>query len=236
MYRNRNKIVRALALALALALTAVRLSAGDAATFVDLGFSPDGVTYMFAQYGVQSGALKPWAEIFVVDVPRNNFVPGGRLSLVGERSVVPGQDGDGALYRLLAQNVSLAERYKVDFLFQGQPLYVSPPGDGAPGAAIEFRDFDGRFTYRATLVSTVEDLGATVRSSFHINLERQGADGSRKSYTVGTPQLKRPDVISYRIRKVMIAPKDGSMILVIEMRKQNGKDIDVRYMVEAVRL
>jgi hypothetical protein len=33
----------------------------------------------------------------------------------------------------------------------------------------------------------------------------------------------------------MIAPHDGSMILVIEMKKQSGGDYDIRYMVEALR-
>ncbi|MDR0313486.1 MAG: DUF2259 domain-containing protein, partial [Treponema sp.] len=58
---------------------AVSLWAGDVATFVDLGFSPDGRTYAFAQYGVQSGTLIPWAELFVVDVPQNSFVSNGRV-------------------------------------------------------------------------------------------------------------------------------------------------------------
>jgi hypothetical protein len=34
----------------------------------------------------------------------------------------------------------------------------------------------------------------------------------------------------------MIAPRDGSMIFVIEMKKQNGSDFDIRFMVEALRL
>jgi len=35
---------------------------------------------------------------------------------------------------------------------------------------------------------------------------------------------------------VMIAPQDGSMIMVIEMRRQDGSSTDIRFMVEAVRL
>ena len=75
---------------------AVFIWAGDTAAFVDLGFSPDGRTYAFAQYGVQSGTLKPWAELFVVDVARNEFVSGGRLSYVHDSPVIAGQDGSGA--------------------------------------------------------------------------------------------------------------------------------------------
>jgi len=216
------------------------LWAGDIASFVDLGFSPDGKTYMFAQYGLQSKTLRSWADLFVVDVPRNNFVSGGRVSYIHDNPVVSGQDGSGALFRLIAQNAPLAERYKINYCFQGQPLYVAldnaSPGEISGQTPIEFRDFESGAYYRATMVSHIEGSGAALKSSFFINLERTNRDGSKKSYTVGTPQLKRPLIASYRIRKVVIAPHDGSMILIIEMNKQEGGETDIRYMVEALRL
>ena len=216
------------------------LWAGDIASFVDLGFSPDGKTYMFAQYGLQSKTLRPWAELFVVDVPRNNFVSGGKLSFVYDSPAVSGQDGSGALYHLIAQNAPLAERHRLNYCFQGQPLYIAldnaSPAEVSGQTPIEFRDFEGGASYQATLISNIEGSGADLKSSFFINLERTNRDGSKKSYTVGTPQLKRSLIASYRIRKVMIAPRDGSMIMVIEMKKQEGGDIAIRYMVEAVRL
>ena len=211
------------------------LWAGDTASFVDLGFSPDGSTYMFAQYGVQSQTLKPWADLFVVDVHSNNFVSGGKLSYINDSPVVSGQDGSGALYRIIARNAGLAEKYQVNYCFQGQPLYIALDKESSVGT-IEFRDFEIGAAYKATLVPHVEGSGTTLKSSFYINLERTGRDGSKKIFTVGTPQLKRPLVASYRIRKVMIAPHDGSMIFVIEMKKQEAGDSSVRFMVEALRL
>ncbi|MDR1420087.1 MAG: DUF2259 domain-containing protein [Treponema sp.] len=217
---------------------AASLWAGDTASFVDLGFSPDGRTYMFAQYGVQSGTLKPWADLFVVDVPRNNFVAGGKISYFHDTPVVAGQDGSGALYRIISRNTSLADQYRVDFCRQGQPLYVSLENDnGSLGETIEFRNFENGDSYRARLVPFTEGSGSALRSSFYIDLERVSANGGRRTYTLGTPQLKRPLVASYRIRKVMTAPRDGSIIFVIEMKKQAapGSDFDIRYMVEAIR-
>jgi predicted secreted protein len=222
---------------LLIALTCLAgLWAGDAASFVDLGFSPDGTVYIFAQYGIQARTLRPWADLYVVDVPNNNFVPGGKISYVHSAPVAAGQDGSGALYRLIARNAALAERHGVDFLFQSQPLYVSLTGeDGGNGQTIEFRDFEAQANYKASLVSTVEGSGASLKSSFYINLERNDGRGT-KTYMVGTPQLKRPLVSSYRIIKAMIAPRDGSLIFVIEMHKQGENGADIRYMVEAVRL
>ena len=211
------------------------LWAGDIASFVDLGFSPDGRTYMFAQYGVQSGTLKPWADLFVVDVPMNNFVNGGKISYVHDRPVVSGQDGSGAFYRVFSRNTSMTEKYAVDHCIQGQPLYIALD-NGGPTGPVEFRDFEAGASYRATLTSNAEGSGTNLVSSFFINLERTARDGSRKIYTVGTPQLKRPLITSYRIRKVIIAPHDGSMIIVIEMKKQDGAETDIRYMVEALKL
>jgi predicted secreted protein len=219
------------------AVSSAGLSAGDTAAYVDLGFSPDGKIYMFAQYGVQSKTLKPWADLFVVDVPQNNFVSGGRNSYVHDSPVVAGQDGSGALYRIITRHAALADTYRVNFLFQGQPLYISLEDPVSPSSeTIEFRDFENGFSYRAVLVPAVEGSGPAMKSSFYINLERTGRDGSRKSYTIGTPQVKRPLISSYRIRKVMTAPQDGSMIFVIEMKKQDGSDFDIRFMVEALRL
>ena len=224
-------------LVLALFLGLSGLWAGDTATFVDLGFSPDGKTYMFGQYGVQTGTLRPWADLFIVDVERNNFVSGGRMSFVNDRPVVSGQNGSGALFHLVAQSAALAARYNIDYCFQGQPLFIAldtKPND--PPRPIEFRDFEKGTRYRASLVSQSEGSGVSLRSSFYINLERTERDGSRQTYRVGSPQLMRPMVSSYHIHKVMIAPQDGSMIFVIQMIMPEGRHFNVRYMVEAVRL
>ena len=224
----------------ALFLCVSGLWAGDTASFVDLGFSPDGKIYMFAQYGVESGTLKPWADLFIVDVPKNSFVSGGRVSYTHDSPVVPGQDGSGALYRLIAQNAAIAERHKVNYCFQGQPLFIALGDESNSGAnrqsPIEFRDFESGASYYASLVSDVEGSGQGLKSSFYINVERISRDGSKKTYQVGNPQFKRPLISSYRIRKVMIAPHDGSMIFLIEMYKQEGSGFSIRYMVEALRL
>ncbi|HCC37708.1 MAG TPA: hypothetical protein DEQ14_08870 [Treponema sp.] len=212
------------------------LWAGDAASFADLGFSPDGKFFMFAQYGVQSRTLKPWADLFVVDVARNNFVSGGRVSYVHDSPVIAGQDGSGALYRIIARNTALADQYRLNYLNQGQPLYIALNGDFSGSESIDFRDFESGATYKANLVSYIEGAAENLKSSFFINLENTSRDGVRKNYTVGNPQIKRPLIGAYRIRKVMKAPHDGSMIFVIEMKRQSEGDTDTRYMVEALRL
>jgi len=219
-------------LATALFLLSLPLWAQDTANFVDLGFSPDGKTYMFGQYGVQSDTLRPWADVYVIDIASNNFVPGGRINYVHSESVRAGYDGSGALYRVIARNTALADRYNIGFLLQGPLFYVSVDNGVPPDTeTIEF-PFDSAF--RATLTSNTRD---SVGSSFSINLERRTGDGSVRRYTVGNAGIKRPGVLSYRISKVISSPRNDALIFIIEMRKKNsGGSTDISYMVETVKL
>jgi predicted secreted protein len=215
----------------------VCLWAGDIATFVDLGFSPDGKTYMFGQYGIQAKTLRPWAEICLVDVPKNEFVSSGRISYVHDTSATASQDGSGALYSLISRNNALTNRYGINFLLQGQLLYIAADGNGPDSEKpVEFRDFEQGASYRASLIPATEGSGVSLKSSFYITLERTARDGSKKSYTVGNPQIKRPLIASYHIRQVMTVPQNGSIIFVVETRQQDGNSQNIRYMIEALRL
>ncbi|MDR1837946.1 MAG: DUF2259 domain-containing protein [Treponema sp.] len=213
------------------------LWAGDTASFVDLGFSADGRTYMFGQYGVLSPSLKPWAELFVVDVNNNNFVQNGRVSYTQDASIKAGQDGSGILYQLLASNSNLTSRYGINFQNQGLPLYISrdenPP---ERGETINFRDFISGKSYRAQLVPSISGNGQNVRSSFYINMEARSLDGQARNYTIGTPSVVRQRIISYNIKKVLINSSGNSIIFVIEMKRVAENGFDIRYMVEALRL
>jgi predicted secreted protein len=220
-----------------LAFWGAALWAGDTASYVDLGFSPDGGVYMFAQYGVAANTLKPWADLCVVDVPQNNFVSGGRISYSSNNPINAGNDGVGAFYRLISQNSALADRYGVDYLRQGRPLYIAlDPGEGNPrGERIEFRDFERGFSYQAQLVPAVEGSGPNLKSSFHIVLDRVGPAGDRRTFSVGSPGVKRSQIAAYRIKKVIASPLDNSVIFVIETRKPVVNGFDIRYMVETLQ-
>jgi predicted secreted protein len=213
------------------------LWAGDSAVFVDLGFSPDGRFYTFGQHGVLSPSLRPWAEIFVVDVQRNNFVPNGRVSFTQDAPIRAGQDGSGILHQLLSSNTSLTSRHNINFQNQGLPLYISrdenPPRNGE---TIEFRDFLSGKSYRARLVPTVTGSGMNVSSRFQIELAVTSPNGQVRNYTVGTPHFVRQRIAQYNIKRVLIDTTGNSVIFVIEMRRIAENGVDIRYMVEAVRL
>jgi predicted secreted protein len=210
--------------------------AGDSAVFVDLGFSPDGKTYMFGQYGVQLPSLKPWAELFVVDMNSNNFVPNGKASYTQDNAIKAGQDGSGILYQLLGSKSNLSSRYNINFQNQGQPLYISrnenPPEHGE---TVDFRDFISGNSYRAQLIPTINGTGMNTRSSFYIELNVTFPNGQTKNYNVGTPGITRQRILSYNIKKVLIDSAGNSVIFVIEMKRAAENSFDIRYMVEAIR-
>jgi predicted secreted protein len=165
-------------------------------------------------------------------------VSGGRISYTHDTPVTAGQDGSGALYRLISRNTALTDRYGINFLLQGQVLYISAlDKDSTSREFIEFRDFERGVFYKASLIPTTTGVGASLSSSFYIRLERTARDGSKKNYSVGNPQVKRPLISSYHIRKVIVPPGNGAAIIfVVEMRKQGDPEgRDIRYMVETLK-
>jgi len=213
------------------------LWAGDSAVFVDLGFSPDGRTYMFGQYGVLSPSLKPWADLYVVDVNSNNFVQNGRVTYTQDTAIKAGQDGSGILHQLLSRNTSLTSRHNINFQNQGLPLYISRDENPPPrGERITFRDFLSGRSYVAQLVPTINGSGQNVSSRFQINMEVTSPNGQVKNYVVGTPNFTRQRIAQYNIKRVLIDANGNSVIFVIEMKRVAENGFDIRYMVEAVRL
>jgi predicted secreted protein len=213
------------------------LWAGDTAIFVDLGFSSDGRMYMFGQYGVLSPSLRPWANLYVVDVTRNNFVPNGRIAYTQSTPIRAGQDGSGVFPRLVADHSSLSSRHGINFQNQGLPLYISRNDNLPPrGERIEFRDFMTGISYRAHLIPTIMGSGQNVSSRFQIDLEAIRPNGQIRTYVVGTPNFIRQGIAQYNIKRVFIDPSGTSLIFVIEMRRVAANGFDIRYMIEAVRL
>jgi predicted secreted protein len=191
---------------------------------------------MFAQYGVKAGNLNPWADMFIVDMEKNDFVPNGATSYVHDGPISAGQNGSGAFFRLLARNTSRAEKHGIVHPNQGQPLYIALEGDPAFDAdPITFRDFASGIVYKAHLEETVTGSGANVQSSFFITLDRTEKGGTTKTFKIGSPGIKRPRIFSYRIRNVLVNSSGNSLIFVIEMKRRSETGHDIRYMVEAIK-
>jgi predicted secreted protein len=210
-------------------------SAGDMANFINLGFSENSRYYMFAQYGIDTENFYPYADIFYVDVYNNKFVSNGVKSIEPEKAVEMGQTGFGAFLNLYAGLGSKTRELKIDHLMTGRLIYLLIDGE-KPKEELEFRDFVRGNKYKVNLIQKSYGSGKSISAAFHLNVFITDKNGNTKSHIVGLPDYKRKGVIQYRIKQIMFSPDESGLVLVIEKEFYSEDGINVRYMVETVKL
>lgn len=208
--------------------------AGDIASFVNLGFSEDGRYFMFGQYGINEESL-PYAEIFTVDVPGNNFITGGVFAKEYPIPVNPGQEGQGALFTLLHSAREYVNRYRINHMKPGRILYLLLNGD-EPKENLSFRDFQTGRRYSIDLVQSSRGSGKSVEASFYISMTITPSSGASSDYTIGRPGYYREGVIEYQIRSLYVSPDEASLVFVIERKETDTGGANIRYMVETVSI
>ncbi len=229
-------IKRSLLAVLAALLILVPAAAGDIATFVNLGFSGDSAYFMFGQYGLDSATGKPYAETYLVNTKKNDFVPKGVSRKLYDARIEAGQDLSGALFSLYREALPLATSCKIDPLASGRLLYVLLDGEEPP-ATLSFRDFRTEAAYDVALQKSVaEAKDGGVTSSFGLTVALTAKDGSTKRVTGGNADIKRAGVKDYVVRRIIIAPDEKTLVLIIEKRLAQKGDQAVRYMVETIKL
>ena len=209
--------------------------AGDVATFVNLGFSPDSGYFMFGQYGIDQTAGKPYAETYLVDDKRNDFVEKGVARKTFDTSLEPGQDAAGALFALVVDEIALVKKYKIDHMKPGRLLYVLMDGQEPP-ASLSFRDFKTGASLDVSLNQSSSDSKGTLSSSFGIAVSYTAKGGAVKRVVGGNPDIKRQGVKAYVIRRIIAAPDERTLVFIVEKRTVDKGDPAVRYMVEALKL
>ena len=222
-------------LILLLLLAPAALFAGDVADYVNLGFSDNSEYFMFGLYGIDYKSSNPYAEIYTVDVAGNKFADGGVFSKVFGMDIQPGQDGNGALYNLMGENHDKLSDFGVNHLNKGRIVYLLINGD-EPKDKLEFRDFRNNGKYQVSLLQQRFGTEKEPSASFHIQLSVTDSKDTTSVYTVGLPDYKRKDVMRYRIKQVMFAPDEKSLVFVVEKEVLDGSGPSIRYMVETVRL
>ncbi len=215
---------------------AAAVSAGDVATFVGLGFSPDGSRYSFGQYGVSDGDFRAYADVSCVDVAKNAFLNDGSFTAAPSAKTA-GKDGKGVFAALQNSAAPYLKKVGIDSADQGRALYVrSDDSSDAPAAPIEFRDFETGARYSVALNAYVEGAGPDVTSSFYIIAEVTDAAGKTVRKTVGHPGFKRAGVSSYAIRRIIADEKGKSLVFIVEKTMPSARGSSVRFMVETLRL
>ena len=222
-------------LVLILILCTFSVFAGDVAEYVNLGFSANSEYFMFGLYGIEYKNSNPYAEVYTVKVSENRFAENGVYKESYPISIQPGQDGSGALYNLLKDNNETINEFDIDHLNKGRIVYLLING-AEPKDVLEFRDFKNKGSYKVVLIQEQFGTESTPSSSFHIDLTVTDKTLTKKTYKVGLPDYKREGVIRYRIKQVMFAPDEKSLVFVVEKEMVDGTGPSIRYMVETVNL
>lgn len=214
--------------------------AGDAAAFVDVGISSDGKTYIFGEYGRTDNDFQGYAEIYTVDIAKNDFVSGGVFKT--EPSVATSSKSGKTVYDELLEKAGWAVRkYECKPALPENLLYIRDERVN-DGTEIVFKDFEGSSTeqsvfYHLKVNSCTEGSGTSIRSSFSITLEKKNEKGELISRNiVGNPSVKRKGVSTYKIDRVFSDKSGRNLVFIIEKQVKDKNGTSIRYMVETIRL
>ena len=227
--------------ALCVSLCCAALSAGDVATFVDKGFSEDGKYYVFGQYGRTDKKYQGWAEIYQVDIAKNDWVDGGVFK-INPTAVTADKAGVDVYESLEGKNYYYLRDLKCKVADADRVLYILDDVNKTGTDEIVFTDFnnstvDSPNTFHIQLVPTINGKGKNVKSSFYIWVEKKDADGNTISKTkVGSPDVVRSGISNYKIERIMCDPSQTNFIFVIEKIQEDDTGISIRYMVEAAKI
>ncbi|MBP3742099.1 MAG: DUF2259 domain-containing protein [Treponema sp.] len=215
------------------------LFAGDVASFVDKGFTEDGKYYLFGQFGKTDKKFQGWAEIYQVDIEKNDYVNGG-VFRTKPSAVTAGKNGREVYEALEAKSFYYLKDVKCEKADPEHVLYILDDVNKSGTDEIVFTDFKSDIenpdTFHIQLVPTVNGSGKKVSSSFYIDVEKRDADGNlifKKK--VGSPDIVRKGVYNYKIERIVCDKSEKSFIFVVEKMMEDDSGINIRYMVEAAR-
>ncbi|MGP1458378.1 MAG: DUF2259 domain-containing protein [Treponema sp.] len=223
------------------AAAAFALYAGDAAVFVDNGFSEDGKYYIFGQYGKTDKKFQGWAEIFTIDVAANDFVSGG-VFRTKPSAVTADKSGKEVYEALAAKSYFETRKYNCTPVAPERILYIREH-DGSTGAEeIVFKDFissvsQDRAQYAVKLSPSVSGSGMNASSSFYIELRKRGMNDETLAFQkIGSPDIVRKSVKNYKIDRILCDKSGRKLIFVIAKTMEDKTGTNIRYMVETAVL
>lgn len=215
--------------------------AGDSAVLVDNGFSADGNYYIFGQYGKIDKKFQGWAEIYTVDVLKNDYVD-NEVYKVKPSAVTFDKTGKEVYESLAGKNYLSIKKYNCAQNSPEQILYICEEEKKAGTDEIEFKDFissvsDDQAYYKVVLVPTVSGEGINVKSSFYIDIEKLDSKGAvLASQKIGNPGITRKGVKNYKIERIVCDKTGKKLVFIVEKTMEDKTGINIRYMIETARL
>lgn len=211
--------------------------AGDVAHFEDMGFSSDNSQYMFAQYGVTDKKYQGYAEVYTVDIKKNEYIYEGVFRSPASSKTTK-QNGKTVYTALLKRASSYIKKHGFS-TSKSNPIYLLS-ADSKNEDTIEFRDFksnssENQFIYEVKLKSLVDGTGENAVSTFYILVEKKDMEGNLVCKKVcGSPTVERKGVVGYQVYEIISDNTGNNMIFVIEKHVVDKMGSSIRYMVETL--
>lgn len=215
--------------------------AGDSAVLVDNGFSADGNYYIFGQYGKIDKKFQGWAEIYTVDVLKNDYVD-NEVYRVKPSAVTFDKTGKEVYESLAGKNYLSIKKYNCAQNSPEQILYIREEEKKAGTDEIEFKDFissvsNDQAYYKVVLVPAVSGEGINVKSSFYIDIEKLDSKGTvLASQKIGNPGITRKGVKNYKIERIVCDKTGKKLVFIVEKTMEDKTGINIRYMIETAML
>ena len=223
------------------ALLSFSVFAGDVAAFEDIGFSADGKTYLFAEYGITDKDFQGYAEIYAVDIEKNDFLKNGVYKTNPSKSTT-GKSGSVVYNSLKEKNAKWLSSFNATPVSIDDILYIKPNDSKNNTETITVTDFvhttqENPLAYSFTLVPYFEGSGKSLVSSFYIVVEiKDKTEKVIEKIVVGNPDVKRKMITGYSIEKIFCTPDAKSFVIVVEKKSEENGVPSIRYMVETFKL
>jgi len=247
-WMNRSRPLGLAMVLLAICVGAVQ--AAERARQQTLGFSPDGQHYAFIQWGVGDGLGDPYADIFVLDVPSNSWMPGSPIRLrvpEAEVEALWNSTDDPAQWaydEALARAQPLLSASGIDRAETGTMLVRRTVFDrSAPADAVRFtvapnsvRDYTLRLS-QERIESDCDYMGRQPQI-FTLILESSGNPPLTLQQDTALPE-SRGCALGYRIHDVIMHREsfDGpaSLVVLLAYSLPGFEGDDIRYLAVSAR-
>lgn len=210
---------------------AVFVYAGDIANFVNLGFSPDGSYFAFGQHGLTDEKYQSYAEIYCIDVKKNDFLPSGTFKITPTLETTD-KDSKNIFLSLQDRSARLLSKFKINTKNEGRPIYVIT-NETLNDKTLFFKDFETGDDY---MVILNKEHKSNMEVSFYINLEITKPNGSKIKKEIGQKGKVRAGVKDYFIKKIIIDNTNSGLVFIIEKHVYDKIGNSIRFMVETVKI
>ncbi|WP_234416411.1 DUF2259 domain-containing protein [Candidatus Borreliella tachyglossi] len=186
---------------------------GGGVFFKNLGFSNDGLYFMFGEYGFEGE--KYYSKVYFVDVWRNDFVKHGVYTRIFNEHIDHTDTAEKSLYELLKIVDYRVKDLKINHLKKGRSIYLYVEHGDSIENSLDFIDFLTGKRYLVALNKTSRDYLRSSAFTISLSVEDDGVR-IKDIQCIGRENYYRKNVLDYKIKEIFLFPKEDGIVFVVE--------------------